>query len=163
MSRQRDHAIATPVSLITRLAHATALAEVRWMEARQQQAVSIFAPHLEEVLHLVRDRAALLGQALGLAPYDALIDAFTPGICAAPRSRHLLKRLLAAPAGAGSRARSRRQEARPPCRIAGKLRAGQAARDDRRGDEGVRLSRSTGAGSTRATIPSPRACPATSA
>ena len=30
MNRQRDHAIATPVSLITRLARATSLAEVRW-------------------------------------------------------------------------------------------------------------------------------------
>lgn len=80
MSRQRDHAIATPVSLITRLAHATSLAEVRWAEAREKQDFAIFAPHLEEVLHLVRDRAALLGQALGLAPYDALIDGFTPGL-----------------------------------------------------------------------------------
>jgi carboxypeptidase Taq len=80
MSRQRDHAIATPVSLITRLARATSLAEVRWAEAREKQDFAIFAPHLEEVLHLVRDRAALLGQALGLAPYDALVDGFTPGL-----------------------------------------------------------------------------------
>jgi carboxypeptidase Taq len=31
----------------------------------------------------VRDKAALLGQARGLAPYDALVDAFTPGISTA--------------------------------------------------------------------------------
>src|SRR5512139_1399454 len=80
MSRQRDHAIATPVSLITRLARATSLAEVRWAEAREKQDFALFAPHLEEVLHLVRDRAALLGQALGLSPYDALVDGFTPGL-----------------------------------------------------------------------------------
>jgi carboxypeptidase Taq len=80
MCRQRDHAIATPVSLITRLARATSLAEVAWAEAREKQDFAIFAPHLQEVLHLVRDRAALLGQALGLAPYDALIDGFTPGL-----------------------------------------------------------------------------------
>src|SRR5690242_12064015 len=36
MRRQRDHAIATPVSLISRLARATSRAEVRWLEARQQ-------------------------------------------------------------------------------------------------------------------------------
>jgi carboxypeptidase Taq len=35
------------------------------------------------VVHLVRDKAALLGQARGLAPYDALVDGFTPGISAA--------------------------------------------------------------------------------
>jgi len=31
----------------------------------------------------VRDKAALLGQARGLAPYDALVDVFTPGISTA--------------------------------------------------------------------------------
>src|SRR6185312_1612611 len=74
MRRQRDHAIATPVSLISRLTRATSRAEVRWLEARQQGKFELFAPHLEEVLHLVRDKAALLGQALNLAPYDALVE-----------------------------------------------------------------------------------------
>ena len=61
MRRQRDHAIATPVSLISRLARATSRAEVRWAEARRQNNFELFAPHLEEVVHLVRDKAALLG------------------------------------------------------------------------------------------------------
>lgn len=80
MRRQRDHAIATPVSLISRLAKATSRAEVRWLEARHEGKFELFAPHLEEVAHLVRDKAALLGQALNLAPYDALVDEFSPGI-----------------------------------------------------------------------------------
>ena len=46
-----------------------------------QNNFELFAPHLEEVVHLVRDKAALLGQALGLPPYDALVDEFSPGIC----------------------------------------------------------------------------------
>src|SRR5580704_13806444 len=83
MRRQRDHAIATPPSLIARLAKATARAEVFWVEARKANDFKIFSPHLEEVVHLVRDKAALLGQARGLAPYDALVDAFTPGISTA--------------------------------------------------------------------------------
>jgi carboxypeptidase Taq len=83
MRRQRDHAIATPPSLIARLAKATARAEVYWVEARKANDFKIFAPHLEEVVHLVRDKAALLGQARGLAPYDALVDGFTPGISTA--------------------------------------------------------------------------------
>jgi len=83
MRRQRDHAIATPPSLIARLAKATARAEVFWVEARKANDFKIFAPHLEEVVHLVRDKAALLGQARGLAPYDALVEAFTPGISTA--------------------------------------------------------------------------------
>ena len=83
MRRQRDHAIATPPSLIARLAKATARAEVFWVEARKANDFKIFAPHLEEVVHLVRDKAALLGQARGLAPYDALVDGFTTGISTA--------------------------------------------------------------------------------
>jgi carboxypeptidase Taq len=80
MRRARDHAIATPVSLISRLARATSRAEVLWAEARRQNDFELFAPCLEEVVQLVRDKAALLGQALGLAPYDALVDEFSPGI-----------------------------------------------------------------------------------
>src|SRR5215510_10432493 len=83
MRRQRDHAIATPVSLISRLAKASSRAEAQWLEARQQGKFSLFAPHLEEVVHLVRDKAALLGQALNLPPYDALVDEFSPGITTA--------------------------------------------------------------------------------
>jgi carboxypeptidase Taq len=80
MLRQRDRAIATPVSMITRLARATSVAEVRWAEAREKQDFNLFAPHLEEVLQLVRDKAALLGQALNLSAYDALMDGYTPGM-----------------------------------------------------------------------------------
>jgi carboxypeptidase Taq len=96
MVRQRDHAIATPVSLISRLVRTTSVAEVRWAEAREKQDFSLFAPHLEEVLQLVRDKAALLGQALNLAPYDALMDGFTPGVRSAeidPVFRTLSRRL----------------------------------------------------------------------
>jgi carboxypeptidase Taq len=83
MRRERDHAIATPLSLVTRLARATAIAEVRWLEAKQESNFALFAPHLEEVVALTRDKAQVLSQALGLAPYDALIDEFSPGfVCA---------------------------------------------------------------------------------
>ena len=83
MRRQRDHAIATPVSLISRLARATSRAEVHWAEARRQNNFDLFAPHLEEVLNLVRDKAALLSQALGVPTYDALVDEFSPGLSTA--------------------------------------------------------------------------------
>src|SRR5712672_1399296 len=79
MRRQRDHAIATPVALISRLTQAAARAEARWLDARQQGKFELFAPHLEEGVHLVRAKAALLGQALNLAPYDALVPEFRPG------------------------------------------------------------------------------------
>ncbi|TLY71642.1 MAG: carboxypeptidase M32, partial [Gammaproteobacteria bacterium] len=83
MRRQRDHAIATPVTLVSRLTKAASRAESRWLEARAQGKFAAFAPYLEEVVHLVRDKAALLGQALNLAPYDALVDEFSPGLTTA--------------------------------------------------------------------------------
>src|ERR1700730_17955186 len=83
MRRQRDHAIATPATLVSRLTKAASRAESRWLEARAQGKFEAFAPYLEEVVHLVRDKAALLGQALNLAPYDALVDEFSPGLTTA--------------------------------------------------------------------------------
>src|SRR5262249_25529379 len=76
----RDHAIATPQALISRLARAASRAEVQWLEARQQNNFALFAPLFEEVVQLTRDKATLLGQALNLQPYDALVDEFSPGI-----------------------------------------------------------------------------------
>jgi carboxypeptidase Taq len=80
MRRQRDHAIATPPTLVSRFARATSRAEAKWIEAKRAGNFSLLAPHLEEVVQLVRDKAALLGQALNLQPYDALVDEFSPGI-----------------------------------------------------------------------------------
>jgi carboxypeptidase Taq len=83
MRRERDQAIATPQNLVSRLAKATARAEVKWIEAKQKSEFAIFAPHLEEVVNLLRDKAGLLGKALNLDPYDALVDEFSPGMTSA--------------------------------------------------------------------------------
>jgi carboxypeptidase Taq len=83
MRREREHAIATPQNLVSRLAKATARAEVKWVEAKQKSDFAIFAPHLEEVVNLLRDKASLLGKALNLDPYDALVDEFSPGMTSA--------------------------------------------------------------------------------
>jgi carboxypeptidase Taq len=83
MRREREHAIATPQNLVSRLAKATARAEMKWIEAKQKSDFAIFAPHLEEVVNLLRDKAGLLGKALNLDPYDALVDEFSPGMTSA--------------------------------------------------------------------------------
>ena len=83
MRRERDHAIATPPSLVARLARATARAEALWREARERDDFAILAPALEEVLRLTRNRAAMLGQHMRLDPYDALLDEYTPGLLSA--------------------------------------------------------------------------------
>ena len=83
MRRQRDFAIATPVALVSRLAKAASKAEAKWLHARETGKFEDFAPHLEEVVNLVRDKAQLLGQARNLSPYDALVDEFSPGLTSA--------------------------------------------------------------------------------
>ncbi|MFO7304175.1 MAG: carboxypeptidase M32 [Gammaproteobacteria bacterium] len=78
MRREREHAFATPQNLVAQLARATVRAQVCWLEARQKKDFSVLAPALEEVVNLTRDKAALLGNALGLNPYDALLDELSP-------------------------------------------------------------------------------------
>ncbi len=80
MRRLQDHAIATPPSLVARIAKAVARAEVRWREAREQNDFGVLAPQLEEVVKLARSKAELLAQRFGLDPWDALADEFTPGL-----------------------------------------------------------------------------------
>jgi carboxypeptidase Taq len=53
------------------------------LQARETGKFEEFAPHLEEVVNLVRDKAQLLGQARNLSPYDALVDEFSPGLTSA--------------------------------------------------------------------------------
>src|SRR4030081_3540363 len=62
MRRQRDHAIATPATLVSRLTKAASRAESHWLSARAEGKFASFAPYLEEVVHLVRHKASLLGQ-----------------------------------------------------------------------------------------------------
>jgi carboxypeptidase Taq len=119
MRRERDHAIATPISLVTRLARATAVAEVRWLEAKQDSNFALFAPHLEEVVALTRDKAQVLSQALGIAPYDALIDGFSPGFLSAEIDQlfRALSRRLPELISEAIELQSRR----PPLPLAGKV------------------------------------------
>jgi carboxypeptidase Taq len=71
MRRLHDHAIATPQSLIARMAKAFARTEARWREAREANDFNVLAPQLEETVKL-----------FSLDPWDALADEFTPGLLA---------------------------------------------------------------------------------
>jgi carboxypeptidase Taq len=82
MRRLHDHAIATPQTLIARMAKAFARAEARWREAREANDFGLLAPQLDETIKLVRSKAELLGQRFSLEPWDALADEFTPGLLA---------------------------------------------------------------------------------
>ncbi len=96
MRRRHLRARAVDPALVERLQEATTRAELVWREARARSDFTLFAPRLAEVVDLVRERARQLGTALGLAPYDALLDGYQPGLgdaevtrLFAPLARHL--------------------------------------------------------------------------
>ncbi len=51
-----------------------------WREARRLSDFALVRSHLAEVVRLTREAAAALAPALGLTPYDALMDGFQRGI-----------------------------------------------------------------------------------
>jgi carboxypeptidase Taq len=83
MRRAHTRASAVPGSLVEAQARANAACEKVWRAARARREFGLVAPHLAEVLRLVREQAAALAPALGLAPYDALMDGYQPGILVA--------------------------------------------------------------------------------
>lgn len=79
MRRVHTHATALPGDLVEACSQATTRSEMAWREARQNNDFASFLPHLTEVLNLTRQVADAKGAALGLSPYDALLDSFDPG------------------------------------------------------------------------------------
>ncbi len=79
-----------PVALVSRLAETTSLATEGWRQAREQSDFSIFLPHLEKVIDLLRQQAEAYGYAE--SPYDALIEDYERGMTAA-RIRPTFERL----------------------------------------------------------------------
>ncbi|MBN9510510.1 MAG: carboxypeptidase M32 [Alphaproteobacteria bacterium] len=80
MRHAHTRATAVPGALVEAQTRANAACEKVWREARARRDFALVAPHLAEVLRLVREQAAALGPALGLAPYDALMDGYQRGI-----------------------------------------------------------------------------------
>ena len=83
MRHAHTRATALPPDLVEAQARANSACEKVWRAARQESDFGMVAPHLAEVVNLVRQAADALGPALGLSAYDALMDGFQPGIGAA--------------------------------------------------------------------------------
>ncbi|CAH2600629.1 Metal-dependent carboxypeptidase [Rhodovastum atsumiense] len=83
MRHAHTRATALPADLVEAQARANSACEKVWREARRTSHFALVAPALTQVLALVREQAAALSGALGLSPYDALMDGFQPGIGAA--------------------------------------------------------------------------------
>lgn len=76
-------ATALPPDLVEAQARANSACEKIWREARRTADFALVRPSLEQVVRLVCEQAAALAPALGLSPYDALMDGYQRGIGAA--------------------------------------------------------------------------------
>ena len=82
---RHDHrrATALPTALVEASSRANSACEKIWREARRLSDFAMVRPALEEVLRLQRETALALSAALGLAPYDAMMDGYQRGVTAA--------------------------------------------------------------------------------
>ena len=83
MRRLHAHATAVPAALVGRAAHAQTVTEVAWRAARRDNDFAGLLPRLQEVFEIAAEIARIKGAALGLAPYDAWLDAFEAGLTTA--------------------------------------------------------------------------------
>ena len=79
MRRLHAHASAVPPDLVEAASRAASLCERTWRDARANSDFRSLLPSLTEVLNRQREIAQVKGEALGLSPYDALLDQFDPG------------------------------------------------------------------------------------
>jgi carboxypeptidase Taq len=80
MRRTFLHAAALPADLVEASSRAVSRAEMVWREARPAGDFAMLKPHLAEVLNLQRQIGQAKGEKMGIAPYDALLDGYDPGL-----------------------------------------------------------------------------------
>lgn len=83
MRHAHTRATALPPDLVEAQARANSGCEKLWREARRTSNFIMVRAAFAEVMNLVRQQAAALAPALGLSPYDALMDGYQRGIKAA--------------------------------------------------------------------------------
>jgi carboxypeptidase Taq len=84
--RDFDRATKLPRRLVEELSHTCTLSQQAWVAARKQSDFRQFQPWLEKIVALKREEAQAIGYGAGV-PYDALLDAFEPGMTAADVTR----------------------------------------------------------------------------
>jgi carboxypeptidase Taq len=80
IDRLSRRARAVPQALVERAIAAQLRSEQAWRKLRKENDFATFAPYLEDVLKIKRELGAAYGEALGLSPYDALMDEYEPGL-----------------------------------------------------------------------------------
>jgi carboxypeptidase Taq len=80
MHRSWKRIACLPQDLVEASKKAESASEQAWRSLRAQNDWESFRPKLEAVVALKKEVASVLGAALHLSPYDALIDGFEPGM-----------------------------------------------------------------------------------
>ncbi len=83
MRRSHRHATAVPADLVEATSKAVSVCDMAWRTARAESDYAQLLPSLKEVLRCVRESAAAKAAAMGLEPYDTLLDEHDPGARAA--------------------------------------------------------------------------------
>jgi carboxypeptidase Taq len=83
MRRAHARATALPVALVEAMSRANSACEKVWRQAKHDADFGKVAKLLTEVVALQREAAQALGAALGMDPYDALMDGYQPGVTSA--------------------------------------------------------------------------------
>ena len=78
MRRDWTHAAAVPPALVEARSRAESACEMVWRQARPAADFALVLPALEELLALVRESGQAKAAALGVSPYDALLDLYEP-------------------------------------------------------------------------------------
>src|SRR5262245_12812220 len=80
MRRKHLHATALEPDLVAAMSRNSTVCEAKWREARSGENFKLVAPLLAETVHLAREAAAAKSERLGVSPYEALMDAYEPGL-----------------------------------------------------------------------------------
>lgn len=80
MRRDYDLATRLPASLVSELARVGSQSQEVWKQAREKSDFAMFAPWLERMMDLARQKARCLGWPEGGEIYDALLDEYEPGM-----------------------------------------------------------------------------------
>ncbi len=79
MEHRARRARALDEDFVSAFSKACSICEAAWRQARAESDFSQVRAPFEQVLSLVQEQAARIGEVMGLSPYDALLDAYEPG------------------------------------------------------------------------------------
>lgn len=79
--RQYDRATKLPAAFVVKFERIKTHAHETWREARAQNKFKLFKPHLVKIVAMIRQKAEYLGYQD--SPYNALLEAYEPGVTAA--------------------------------------------------------------------------------